>query len=95
MPINYTSYTQLAFEPSIKKCTIYSKIWPTTSQEAINTGFHSQKEPIKPYFVVDGVVINDNKGSRTAFLYLSLKSIKVVKTYALGAIKCIHSKLFT
>ena len=54
-----------------------------------------KKEPIEPYLAIDGVMISDNKGSRTAFLYLSLNSIKVVKTFALIAIHFIDSKLFT
>ena len=54
-----------------------------------------KKEHIKPYFVVDGVMINHNKGSMTTFLYLCLKSIKVVKTLVPRAINLIHIKMFT
>ena len=47
------------------------------------------------YLVVNGVVINHNKGSWTASLYLSLKSIKIVKTFIPRTINFVHSKLFT
>ena len=95
MPINYTSYTQLTSEPSSQICTVYCKIWPTTSKETINTSFQSKKQSIEPYLVVDGVMINHNKGSGTTFLYLSLESMKVVKTFISRSIKFIHSNLFT
>ena len=73
----------------------HCKIWPTTSKETINTSFQSKKQSIEPYLVVDGVMINHNKGSRTAFFYLSLESVQVVKTFVPRSIKFIHSNLFT
>src|SRR6185503_11582117 len=44
-------------------------------------GFIAKNSLLNHFFVVDGVVINHNKGSRTALLYLSLKSVKIVKTF--------------
>ena len=54
-----------------------------------------KKQPIEPYLVVDGVMINHNKKYGTAFLYLSFESVQVVKTFVPRSIKFIHSNLFT